>query len=64
MLFMLPDAGIKPGDRIVVTRGSPEGTFEVMGALDTVPNARKGKTNHIEVGIEEVAQSVVGEQTV
>lgn len=58
VLFMLPTEPLKPGDRIVVTRGEPRGTFEVLGALDTVPQASRGRVHHIEVGIEEVAQAI------
>ena len=52
------DEPLKPGDRVVITSGSPSGTFEVLGAIDTVPNARTAKTDHMEAYVQEVAQAV------
>lgn len=52
------DVVLKPGQRIVITKGSPAGTFEIQGAIDTVPNARKGETAHLEAFVQEVAASV------
>ena len=54
--FFLPDAIVRPGDRIRITRG-PTGTFEVKGSLDTVIG-RQGYTHHIEARIEEVAKAL------
>lgn len=58
VVFMLPNAPVKPGDRIIVTRGQPDGTYEVTGAMDTVPQARRGRVHHLEMYVEEVAQMI------
>lgn len=52
VLFLLGDAPIKSGDRILMTKG-PSGMFSIEGAIDEAwqPFAK----HHIEVGVLEVA---------
>jgi hypothetical protein len=52
VLFLMGDAQIKAGDRIIMTRG-PSGSFSIEGAIDETwtPSAR----HHLEVGVKEVA---------
>lgn len=52
VLFMLPDAPIKSGDRIKVTHG-PTGTFQIEGAVDEA--WKPERKHHVEVGVVEVS---------
>jgi hypothetical protein len=58
VLFLQDGEPLKPGDRVVITRGEPKGTFEALGALDTVPQATRGRVHHIEAYVQEVANAV------
>lgn len=55
VFFCLPDAGIVPGDRVVVFfKNTVLGTFQIDGAFDTVIGTR-GRPHHLEAGVKEVA---------
>lgn len=51
VLFLLPGAPIKSGQRIEIIFG-PTGTFEVQGAVDEAWTPRK--LHHLEIGVVEV----------
>lgn len=57
-LFLERGAPIKEGDRITMTAGGIDGTFEIQGKIDKVIG-RQGLIHHLEVGVVEVAQALV-----
>lgn len=59
VLFVKSDFPGLPGDRVVTTGVGPQGTFEVQGTFDEVPD-RWGNTHHVEVGVKEVAKPLEG----
>lgn len=56
-LFLERGASIKEGDRITMTAGGIDGTFEIQGKIDKVIG-RQGQIHHLEVGVVEVAQAL------
>lgn len=57
-LFLEKDAPVKEADRITMTAGGIDGTFEIQGKIDKVIG-RQGLIHHLEVGVVEVAQALV-----
>lgn len=58
VLFLLPTADVRSGDRFQVVKGPP-GTFEIQGALDDA--WKPTSLHHKEYGLVEVPSSVAGQ---
>lgn len=51
-LFLLPDAPVQSGVRVVMTKG-PKGTFTIQGSIDEAWG--REKVDHLEVGVLETS---------